>query len=159
MKHTMICLHILKNIGYFKVFVCSDEHSLTVNSICFQGPPKVTMDFFAFAFTGPTIRRDVMANKIKKVEVGVLDGETKYCSLELFHGRLGCNLMNIVCGYNQLVDPASRISLVQLDGFPVFVCRARYFESPINRQARQDRMLKPATYATWTNPSPRRTQP
>jgi hypothetical protein len=125
-----------------------------------QGSSMVTMRFFAFAFTGPTIRRDVMANKIKKVEVGVLDGETKYCSLELFHGRLYCNLMNVVVGgYNQLVDRASRISPVQLDGFPIILSQRRYDESPIGRQAQQDRMLKPATYATWTNPSPRRTQP
>ena len=113
-----------------------------------------TVKIFAFGFTGPSIKRDVMTDKFQKVEVGVFpgNGDIKYCCLQLFCGRLRTNLINLIWDYNSLVDSASRISLARFAEFPVIFTEMDCVGSPVDRQLRQDRMTKPETYETWTNP-------
>jgi hypothetical protein len=106
-----------------------------------------------FAFTGPAINRDIMKDKIRTVAVGVLDGDTKYCSMRMFQssGRRETNLKNIISQYNRLCGADERINLVAVAGFPLILADKKFPGNPISLKLATDRSTKPLGYSQWTN--------
>lgn len=108
---------------------------------------------FMFAFTGTTIRRNVMQDKIRSVEVGVLEGPVKYCRMCMFDvkGRQESSMLNIVKEYNALVSDSDYISVIALYGLPIFIpenkCRGNFLELKLQK----DRLEKPAGFESWKN--------
>ena len=107
---------------------------------------------FMFAFTGPSIHPNVMQNKIRLVEVGVLDGIVKYCHMRMFqaHGRRESCLPNIVQEYNTLVG-CDAITLVALYGLPAMIPENKYPRNPLELQLLKDRRAKPPGFESWKN--------
>ncbi len=106
-----------------------------------------------FAFTGTTIRRSIVQNKIRLVEVRCLDGTVKYCHLRMFHvyGRRESVLLNIVKEYNALVGDDATITLVALYGLPALIPDNKHPGNPLELQLQKDRLARPPGFESWEN--------
>ena len=111
------------------------------------------MRSFVFAFTGPAINRDIMKDKTHTVEVGVLDGDTKYCSMRMFQssGRREKNLKNIISQYNRLCGADERIQAVAVAGFPLILADKKHPGNPISLKLATDRSTSAPGHVQWTN--------
>jgi hypothetical protein len=104
-----------------------------------------------FAFTGPSFDLGVMKNSIQSLEVGVLDGDVKYCCMHMLpsRGRRESCLKNIVQEYSERVGVA--ITVVTLAGLPAIIVDAKHPGTRIELQLQKDRAEKPSGYEIWTN--------
>ena len=100
---------------------------------------------FYFAFTGPTFRYGVMADKIEELHYGQLEGDVNYAMMRMFslNGRCEGHLIHIVDEYNRSVEHHHQITLHAVedgnDGFfPLFIPKDSRTNNPIARKHAAD---------------------
>ena len=117
---------------------------------------------FLFLFRGRGIDISVFEGslKVKWVEVGELEAETKYCviSLHRMAGRRASNLVNVVHEYNGLAQPDFRVEL-QMDTIgggkqvpALYLIRKGFAGNPATLKLMSDRLARPPTFSSWKNP-------
>jgi hypothetical protein len=106
-----------------------------------------------FAFTGPAIDRNIMNEKIKSVETGLMGaGNLRYASMLMFPNflrRESC-LLNILKEYNRLAG-SNAITVVKLDGLPAVVPLKRFPNNAIEIKLKHDRVAKTGEFDAWKN--------
>ncbi len=105
-----------------------------------------------FAFTGPAIDRNIMNEKIKSVETGLMDENLRYASMRMFPNflrRERC-LLNILKEYNQLAG-SNAITVIKLDGLPAVIPLKRFPNNAIEIKLKNDRVEKPEGFDAWKN--------
>lgn len=108
---------------------------------------------FFFAFTGPTFRYGIMADKIDELHYGKLEGDVNYALMRMFplNGRCERHLIHIVDEYNRSVEMHHQITLHAVeDGiggfFPLFIQEDSKTNNPIARKHAADMMSKDLSF-------------
>jgi hypothetical protein len=107
-----------------------------------------------FVFTGPALDRELMKEKIKSVETGLMDnGVLRYANVRMFQqfSRRESCLLNLIKEYNRLAGNNNAITVVKLDGLPPVIPLDMFPKNAIELKLIRDRVVMPKEFDTWKN--------